>query len=432
LAEVRPFRGLRYNREVVRDLGQVICPPYDVISREQQKILYHRSPYNIVRLEHGQELHGDDAGNNRHARAAAVLAEWLEKGVLRLDTAPSIYVHDHFFGENGRLKRRGFVACVRLEPPEKRAVLPHENTVSGIKSDRLMLLRACRTNISPIFVLYHDQSGRIAGILERATKAKPIADFTVPEGEGHRLWAITDTVFTEGISRVLDGQTLYIADGHHRYETAMAYQQEMRSKTASYTGQEGFNFIMMTLVSFDDPGLIIYPIHRMIQGLTSEAIGRLEKAFEDAFDVQYVTLDRAYDSARLLSETKGLFVVVGLVQGKAGICHMRADLDVDRMMPAERSSTYRRLAVSLLHHLVLDRLLEYSEGQGSITYTHDGVEACDAVREGACQVAVLLPATSPSTIKAIADSGDRMPGKSTFFYPKLPTGLVLNYLETSA
>jgi uncharacterized protein (DUF1015 family) len=431
LAEVRPFRGLRYNREIVRDLGQVICPPYDVISPEQQNILYHRSPYNIVRLEHGQALHGDDAENNRHTRAAAVFTEWRDKGVLRLDTMPSIYVHDHFFGENGELKRRGFVARVRLEPPEKRTVLPHENTVSGIKSDRLMLLRACRTNISPIFVLYHDQSGRIADILEQATKAKPIADCTVPEGEGHRLWAITDTVSIEGISRVLYGQTLYIADGHHRYETSMAYQQEMLSKAASYTGQEGFNFIMMTLVSFDDPGLIIYPIHRMVHGLTPAAIRRLEKAFEDVFDVQYVTLDVASDSARLLGETKGLFVVVGLVEGKAGICRIRADLNVDRMMPAERSSTYRRLAVSLLHHLVLDRLPEYSEGQASITYTHDEVEACKAVREGVCQVAVLLPPTSPSTIKEIADSGDRMPGKSTFFYPKLPTGLVLNYLETS-
>lgn len=429
MAEVRPFRGLRYNREIVRDLGQVICPPYDVISPEQQSTLYKRSPYNIVRLEHGMVLPGDAAENNRHARAAAVFLEWCEKGVLLFDAAPSIYVHDHFFGKDGELKRRGFMACVRLDPPEKRTVLPHENTVSGIKSDRLMLLRACRANISPIFVLYHDQSGEIASILEQAAKAKPTADFAIPDGERHRLWAITDAVVVSRLSQLLAGQTLYIADGHHRYETSVAYQQERRSQAVSYTGQEGFNFIMMTLIAFNEPGLVVYPIHRMVHGLTSAAIERLKKAFDDIFDVRYVAIEGVGDSAQLLGELSGLFVAVGLTPGKAAVCCLRTNFSVDRMMPPERSPAYKHLPVSLLHHLVLDRLSEYSEGQGSITYTHDEAEVREAIHKGICQAAFILPPTSPTIIKAVADAGDRMPGKSTFFYPKLPTGLVLNYLE---
>ncbi|MCX8126196.1 MAG: DUF1015 domain-containing protein [Dehalococcoidia bacterium] len=429
MAEVRPFRGLRYNQEVVRDLGEVVCPPYDVISPEYQKVLYERSPYNIIRVEHGLALPEDAAENNRHTRAAATLSEWCEKGILRFDIQPSIYLHDQFFGTMNHLRRRGLMARVRLEPPEKRAVLPHENTVPGIRSDRLALLRACQANISPIMVLYLDRSGETAEILEQASKTRPVADFTVPDGGRHCLWTMTDNTLLSRLSRLFATQTLYIADGHHRYETSLAYQQERRAQTLSGTGQEGFNFIMMTLIPFDDPGLVIHPIHRVINGLTPAAVGKLKGQFERIFDVRYLAVETVKDSAGLLRETGGLFLVAGLVPEKVAVCYLRGDFDIDRAMPAGRSPAYKRLPVSLLHHLVLDRLPEYSGEQGSIAYIHDEIEAEQVVRKGDSSVTVLMPPIDPLTIKAVADAGDRMPGKSTFFYPKLPTGLVINHLE---
>lgn len=400
-----------------------------MISPEYQKVLYSRSPYNIVRIEHGMVLPGDSPDNNRHTRAAAIFTEWRNNGVLQFDALPSIYVHEQFFGEGCRLKRRGLVARVRLEPPDRGTVLPHENTVSGIKSDRLVLLKACRTNISPIMVLYFDRSGEITDILDGITKADTVADFTVPEGERHRLWAVADAGVLNRLSGLLASQKLYIADGHHRYETSLAYQQERCGRNVPGPGPEGFNFIMMTLISFDDPGLVVYPIHRMVSGLTPAALERLRGAFENVFDVIYVGIEKLRDGAQLLKDTGGLFAVVGLMPGRTAICRLRADLDVDSIMPRERSSTYRRLPVSLLHHLVLDGLSRYSEWRGDITYTHDSMEALEAALKGLCSVAIIMPPADPLTIKAVADAGDRMPGKSTYFYPKLPTGLVLNYLE---
>jgi uncharacterized protein (DUF1015 family) len=230
------------------------------------------------------------------------------------------------------------------------------------------------------------------------------------------------------IAQLLSGQTIYIADGHHRYETCAAYQQEMVKQRLVTTGKESFNYVMVTLVPFDDPGLVVYPIHRVVHGMTDRSMGVLKTQLERFFELEYVPATGACKSARLLKETGSQFIVLGLKEGKAAICRVKAGSEDDKLMP-KRSDAYRRLPVSLLHHLALDPALDSTGSRGSITYTHDESEAIDAMNNRVCNAAVLLPPTDPATIKDIADAGDRMPGKSTYFYPKLPTGIVLHSLE---
>jgi uncharacterized protein (DUF1015 family) len=429
MAEIRGFAGLRFNPGVAGDLGLLICPPYDVISPSQQKALYARSPYNMVRLEYGIVLPEDGPGHNRDTRAIADYQDWVTKGVFQSEKAPAIYVHDHYFDYHGRQRRRGIMARVRLEPDGHRTILPHEHTVAGVKSDRLQLLRACRANFSPIFILYDDSSGEIGGSLDRLTKAPPAAECRIPEGEEHRLWAVTDQSLVALLAKVIGNQLIYIADGHHRYETCQAYREERQVLTGSYTGEEGFCFMLMALIPFSDPGLFVLPIHRMVKGLSDESIRLVRSRLERYFKIREIPARASVRSETYLAENQAQVAVGGLVPGRMLVCKIKDDLDLVKLMPPNRSAGYRSLPVSLLHHLVLDHAGEVISGDASITYTHDESEALAKVADGSCQAAFILPPTPVAVIKAIADAGDRMPGKSTFFYPKVPSGLVINTLD---
>jgi len=428
--EVSPFKGIRYNQRMVGNLAQVICPPYDVISLEQQKLYYEKSDYNAIRLEFPEP-----AGDS-YQRAAITCQQWLKHEVLQLDGVPSFYLHDHRFEYSGKkMARRGLIARVKLEPWGS-GIYPHEETFPKAKSDRLHLMRACRANFSPLLSLYHDSGQKIAPILSHIAQKKPLISLRVPilsgrsnlpdSNEAHTLWAITDPAIKQELSQSLSSQPLYIADGHHRYETALNYQQE-RAKEQSLTGKGAFNYVMMELVYFSDPGLVVLPLHRLVRNIEPSILTQLGDQLRDFFVLESVPLEAGgLDSSGL--STDSCLGILGLQPGSVVMLKRRQGISLEAMMPGNRSQAYREFDVSILNHIILDKVLSGAKDL-DIAYTVDLKEAYRQIKEGKYQLAFLLNPPQPEMVKAVADAQDRMPSKSTYFYPKLPAGLIINPLD---
>ena len=424
MAEINPFRGIRYNQEIIKDLAAVICPPYDIISPEEQKAYYQKSDYNVVRLEHGMELPEDAEGNNKNSRANDTLKQWLKGGILQTDTVPAFYIHEHVFSYRDiRKKRLGLIACVKLEPWESKVVFPHESTSSGVKSDRLELMRACATNFSPLLGLYEDPGLKVTQLLITRAKLRPIIDFT-GDGETHRIWMASEPEFVQRVSHFLAPKPIYIADGHHRYETALAYQQERQHALLSHTGREAFNFVMMTLVPFSDAGLMALPLHRLARNIPPQTLAGFRNQLENFFEVDSLPLDKTGVPASGAATMR----VLGLEPKSVSVLKLHHSAPLKEIMPKGHSGVYTKLDVSLVQHLIIEKLITSSDKGDDIAYTPDIDQARQLVESGQYQLAFLLNPTPMATIKAIADAGDRMPRKSTYFYPKLPTGLVISRL----
>jgi uncharacterized protein (DUF1015 family) len=421
--EVSPFRGILYNQSIVGDLTQVICPPYDVITPEQQRLYYKKSDYNAIRLEFPEPT-GD-----RYQRAASTFQQWLKQGILQYDSISSFYLHDHRFEYSGEMKvRRGLIARVKLEPWGS-GIYPHEETSSKAKSDRLQLMRACRANFSPLFSLYHDTEQKVAPLLFHVAQGKPLMSLqaersNLPDSnEAHILWAITDPKIKRELNQVLSSQPLYIADGHHRYETALTYRQE-RAQEQSLTGKEAFSYVMMELVEFSDPGLVVLPLHRLVRGIASSILVGLGDQLRNFFVLESVPLKA--DSYQLPVDS--YLGILGLQPGSLVVLRKRQDISLESMMPGNRSRAYRQFEVSILNHIIMDRLLSRTSKE-NVTYTVDLKEAYQQIKEGKYQLAFLLKPPQPEMVKAVADAQDKMPSKSTYFYPKLPAGLIINSLD---
>jgi len=432
MAEIRPFRGVRYNQSLVKDLSTVICPPYDIITPQLQQELYHRSEYNFARLEHSRELPQDTIRDNKYTRSAATLEQWLKQGVLKVDEAPAIYLHDHYFRYQGReYKRRGITVCVRLEEWDKMVVRPHEGTLAEPKSDRLSLLWALQANISPILVLFEDQGQQVSSLLTSQERSKPIISLSSGSGERHNAWAITEPEAVNQICSSLMEQPLYIADGHHRYESALVYQRERQACSSSVSGDEAFNFVLMTLVDFSDPGLIILPPHRLVRGISKSTLNGLMAKLGSFFEIEELSLSmpgiwQQVDDL-LIGETDQVrLAVFGLAPEWLLVLRLRHFVEASRMMPYFHSELYKRLDVSIADHIILEELLGLSQDRegAMLTYSYDKMDAVNRVLDQEYQLAFLLSPVKAKTIKAIADAGDRMPRKSTYFYPKAPAGLV--------
>jgi uncharacterized protein (DUF1015 family) len=424
LAEISDFLGIRYNQETVKDLAAVVCPPYDIISPEQQKAYYEKSDYNVIRLEHSMALPDDNKTNNRHTRARTTFNQWLKDRVLVSDHVPSFYIHEHCFTyQNIRKRRLGLTACVRLEPWGKKTIFPHENTVPGIKSDRLELMRACPVNFSPLLGLYEDMGQKVTKLITVQAGRKPAIDFAL-DGETHKLWAANEPEFVQRVSHFLASKPIYIADGHHRYETALAYRDERRQQVKNIRGNEAFNFVMITLVSFSDPGLVVLPVHRVVRNLSPDTLPALRSSLETYFETVAVPLGEGG-----LPEVAGATTrILGLEPDRVVALKVKQPSALRDIMPEGHSEAYKRLDISIVQHLIIDKLNKLDKAS-SISYTPNSMEARKLVESGEYQLAFLLNPIPVATIKTIADSNDKMPGKSTYFYPKLPTGLVLNQLE---
>ena len=437
MAEVCPFCGIRYKKEKVSNLGVVNCPPYDEITPAKQKLYYQKSDYNVIRLElPAQPSAGSAKSRSKYDNAAMTLKSWLEEGVLQADGSPAFYLHDHYFSYDGRRRRRELIARVKLVSWSE-GIYPHEETSSKIKRDRLQLLRTCQAASSPILALYQGRDKEIAGILSSVSQHDPPVDL-IDSGERHLIWAITEPQLIRQISDLLSDLPFYVADGHHRYETALAYQRERIEQLSSPTGKEAFDYIMMSLVEFSDPGLVVLPIHRLVRGISPDTKAKLIHWLtnQDLFTVETnplsdIKANLAENIFHKLKPAEGegaLFGVLGLEDDSLIILRQRPDVSIDKAMPEARSQAYRKLSVSLLNHLILEEILGIDSGKDDIEYTADVNEAYRRVTEGDYQLAFITSLPKVEVVKTIADAGDKMPRKSTYFYPKVPAGLVINPL----
>ena len=421
MAEVSEFRGVRYNPAKVQYMQNVICPPYDVISAQEQQALYEKNKYNMVRLEFGLEQEGDSERNNRYTRARDEFNRWLKEGALIQDQVPNYYVHEHSFemGESKK-KRLELYACVRLEPWENKVVVPHEFTMAKAKADRLDLMKACSADFSPIFGLYEDPGGKINQLIVNRVKANPTYSF-LNGTDSHRFWAVNEPEFVQRVSHFLIPKPIYIADGHHRYETALAYREYRRELDPGAGGNEAYNYVMMALVSFSDPGIIILPIHRLVRGIPADTIDKFRKDLPDYFEIREASAGKMSHSA-----SSGSIRIYGLEPGQVLNLTPLPSIRVNDFLKQKHSEAYGKLDVSVVQHIVCEKLLGLPPGDSdNLAYTPSGESAGRMVDGGQFQFAVLLNPIPARAIKTVADSNDRMPRKSTFFYPKLPSGLAI-------
>jgi len=425
MAEVQPFRALRYAPSV--DLSTAICPPYDIISPEQQHALHQRSPHNAVHIELAED------GGDRYRRAAEILQRWLHEGVLQRDDSPAFYLYRQQFQHNGQTHHRHILfARLRVEEWERGIVLPHEHTFGAPKEDRLKLLRATHLNTSPVYLLYKDDRRLIVPLLADAAGAPPLAEFRGGDDQTHSLWRFDDSGLTETLSQAFATETLYVADGHHRYETALAYRDERRAAAGAWTGNEPENFALVALTAADDPGLLVLPIHRLtsVEVSLDEVLDRLTRMFE----LEVMPSPAALLAA--LAKRGDRVPTFGLAAAQSPDLYLLTlsnSKSADRLLPQDRSSAWRNLDTAIATYAILRHSLGLDEGQmadyNTLRFTEDAGEALEAVRSGRCRYALLLNPVPVSRILAVADAGERMPQKSTFFYPKVPTGLVFNPLE---
>ena len=408
MADVVPFHGLRFDESKAGPLSDLISPPYDVISEAQRDALYARSPFNVVRLEEGKEEPTDGASSNKYTRAKAALEEWLGKGILKVDASPAFYLHDHYFEVGGqRIRRRGFLGALRLYQEGRGIVRPHERTFPKAKTDRLKLLRATRTNTSPVFGMYADDKGTVAKALEAwmvRGPARLVADARVGD-ERHLLWALDDRPVAEKLTAALKDQRVYIADGHHRYETGLAYLKEEIDAVKIDFDEDTAHFTLAYLCALDDPGLRIFATHRVVRGANA--------AIDEIVPRNFIASPIGRDA---LGDGQPGIVLVR--DGRFTALVPKAELDLSAM-----PESWRTLPVAQAEELLVEPARKLG---GEVTYEHDADKAIAAATSGV--TTVLLRPVDAQTLKKVADSWERLPQKTTYFYPKAPAGLVLRPL----
>lgn len=432
MPEIRPFRGVRYDMALVGALSDVVAPPYDVIDSALQNQLYAASPYNVIRLELNKPEPDDAPGADRYTRAARFLKEWRREGILREDNQPALYLHDQTFTVDGKsFTRTGFLARVRLEPFGQGKIYPHEQTLSGPKADRLSLYNATGFNLSPVFGLYPDPNAEVIRAIEAGVRDRTPLEATDHLGVVHRLWPVIDGTAQTAVSGLMADKSIFIADGHHRYETGLKYRDDLAAKGELTGDDDPANFVMMQLVGMSDPGLLILPTHRLAKGFPGLTAETLAAALASEFDVTIVGQgDAACRAAWEEIEMGGDQDVLGfgtVADDTYLLARLRSDLLMDKLA-TDHGAEWRALGVSILHVLVLDHLLK-NLGNAECRYVHLIDEVLTATAAKACDLACLVPAAGMEHVEAIASNLEKMPPKSTYFYPKLLTGVVLNPLR---
>ncbi len=441
MATIVPFRGVQYNPARAGSIDDLACPPYDIISHEQQQALYRKSPYNVIRLEYGLESPGDTETDSRYTRAAGLLDEWFRSGILRQSEQPAFYIYEMEYSAGRKHRKlRGFVCLVRIEDYASGIVKPHETTLSGPKTDRLNLLRACRASFSQIYSLVSDPEGNIGNVLN-GVKGRPQFEVKTQDSVTHRIWTLTDQAAIGAIVREMADKPVFIADGHHRYDTALNYRNERRKAAGTPTGGEGYDYVPMFLARMEDPGLMILPAHRALFNLTDFHPRKFEEDLKQYFTIERIDFTKKSEQAdrRTILETMAKRAdhnrVFGMrVKGEHSyyLLSLRNEADMDAVIPG-KVPAYRRLDVSVLHHLIIDRLLgirmETHKLGLNIEYIKDADEAVKRVEMGEAEVIFLMNPTKVLEVKEIASAGERMPQKATYFFPKLLTGLVMHKID---
>jgi uncharacterized protein (DUF1015 family) len=433
---VLPFAALRYDRALEPDLARVVCPPYDVIPADEQRDLLAQSEHNAVALELPADAPGQPG--SRYLQAAERLRNWRSEGVLRQDPRPAYYLSETRFSHAGENHtRRDLIAAVQVVPWSAGAVLPHENTMAGPKADRLELMRATRLNASPIWLMYRDQLSALEDAWREAEQQPPTAEFTW-RGEQHRVWLLDDTGQLNAIENAFAaGGPIYIADGHHRYETALAFRAEADGQV------NGADTTLAVLTWARDPGLVVLPTHRLLRGLPEElTLEEAEARWSDVFHSEYYPVweqtppeqvDALMQQLASSGSTSTTFGLLGLGHVDLfALLGLRGRKAPDSRLPADRSDAWKSLDVSVLHTLLIDPLVAESGKPRDevLSFTRDPHAAFAAIRDNTASAAFFLNATPVEGVLAVADAGDRMPEKSTYFYPKPPAGVVMRDLNT--
>ncbi len=432
MAKVIPFNGLRYNTEMFSNLDCVTAPPYDIISPEEQDALYNKSEYNIVRVDFAKEESGDNDENNKYTRAGEEFASWIEKGVLVKEDKPAFYIYEQVFQYNDSpISLKGIISAVKIEEFENKVVLPHEETLSKAKTDRFNLMRKTDANMSQIYSLFLDEDSSVENLIDLYSKGEPDVSF-VADGIKQNIWIITDEEKTAKITEKFADKQLFIADGHHRYETALRFRNTKREENPGVSDAP-YDYVMMMLTSMNDNGLLVFPTHRMIRNLPD---------FDESVLVGYLTEDFSVSKVHLTDGDYASIITDRISAVNNEKCfalytgkdyYYRFELKnlkaIDNYI-TDKSSAYKNLDVTLLHTLVLERFLGIDQNnmanQKNLSYTRDAKEAIERVQSGEYQCSFLINATNVSDIKEISLANEKMPQKSTYFWPKLVTGIVIN------
>ncbi|MGC8810204.1 MAG: DUF1015 domain-containing protein [bacterium] len=454
MAIVVPLRGIFYNRDKIKNLSLVVAPPYDVISPQEQELLYARHPQNIIRLILNKETPADQEQDNRYTRAAAFYRSWLKEGILIRSPQPQFYFLRQEFAlppgyipaspsPKTRLTRHGFIGLLRLEDYRTGVILPHEKTQRKPKADRLALMEACRANFCQIFTFYEDQEGRIPALYEKVFSAPegPTLEVTDDEGTYHALWTVNDPQLKKEVMQIMQSKKIFIADGHHRYETALAYREKQLQEQQQISGRESFNFTMVYFTNLEDEGLLILPTHRVISGLPDFQAPLFLEHIQQHFSVEsfpFSAPDHKAAASNFLRELaqqshtgKSLGMVLNGYNQYFLLTLKREDIwqQVTNHLP----SVLKKLEVNLLHLLILPKFLHISNedltASRYVHYLRDPYEAGEEVISGKGQMAFFLNPPSVAQVRDVSLAGETMPSKSTFFYPKLLSGLVINPLE---
>jgi len=433
MARIAPFRGVFYNQKKIRDLTKVVAPPYDVISKDEQERLYKKSPYNFVRLDLSQEPDSYNA-------VAQALQEWQAQGVLERDVTAAIYFLAHRFKLKGgeQKLRHGFFALTELQEFSSGVIRPHEKTLDAPKEDRLKLMLACHAQLSPIFALYTQPKQTINHMLEVAVEGlAPLIQVEQDNGDECRLWRITDGELIQKVQREMKEQWLLIADGHHRYEATLNYRDQLRAERGEWSGRESFNYIMTYFANMTDDNVVILPTHRLVRGFTHKPFIELEEALQTYFYVEQhpKTPEGKISFLKALKAAAKRHRVIG-AGFKRDPRYLILRLKNKRIMQRlakDLSTPLRELDVSILHLLILGQIFgltpEQQVGGENIRYAQDEEATLQTLEKEDYQAAFILNATKKEEVLAIVSAGEKMPQKSTYFYPKLLSGLILNKLE---
>jgi uncharacterized protein (DUF1015 family) len=416
VAEIEPLRALHYDLDKTGGLQQVLAPPYDVIDAEQRAELEARSPYNVVRIDL-------PVGDDPYAEAARILSQWREQGVVVQDDEPALWaLEQDYTGPDGqRRTRRGFLARVRVEDYGPGRIRPHERTHPGPKEDRLKLTRATKANLSPIFSLFSDPQGTAWSALESHRTPEPWDQATDDDGTVNRLWRVEAPEAIDAVKRTLNDAELLIADGHHRYETARVYAEEI--------GGEGpQRYVLMCLVALEDPGLTVFPTHRLLRGLRPDQHETLANALRRDFEIERL------ESTAELVPAYGDQVRFGYIDAhfrQPFMLTLKDPAIADRALP-DHAEPYRRLDTAVLEALILKGALEMTDDDidhlNGLGYARDFDDALMLVESAEYDAAFFMAPTPVKQVQAVAETGESMPPKSTYFFPKVPTGLLFNPL----
>jgi uncharacterized protein (DUF1015 family) len=433
MPEIEAFRGLRYDMGHVGSLSDVVAPPYDVINPALQEELYKKHPCNVVRLILNRIEREDDEANNRYIRAGKFLKSWREEGVLFEEADPAIYVYHQEFEALGQtFIRKGFMARIRLERFGEGKIFPHEQTLPKAKADRMMLTAVCKANLSQIFGLYPDETCEVQGALDAAVAEKTPLVAVDHLGVTHRMWPVTDVSVIAAVTGMMGRKPIFIADGHHRYETACNYKDQVYD-SGFLSPDHPANCVLMHCVAMDDPGLAVLPTHRLLPGVPDLDATELAEKLGDLFttrdagegpsaanevweDVE--TTDRQ-DTMALYTKKDGRWTILQLTEaGQAKMDEIAVD----------RDPVWRQLGVSILHRLVIETLVAPGKAIQP-KYVHLVEEVMEGIESGEYPIAALVMPATVQHIRQISMAAERMPAKSTYFYPKLLSGLVINPLE---